>query len=247
MAWTGKVIGGVLGSLLGPWGAAIGVGIGHQFDKGASKVQTAGMAIHAAFFGCLAKMAKADGRITQDEIAVVEQVIRKFGYTGKTREAAIETFRAAKDDSYTAADYLEQLAGVIQYNPQLAMTFMMALHAVASADGVIDPSERDILLQAERCFRLRPGTVDAMLSGAGRSRGGSAPRATSQVDDAYKVLGVSSDASDAEIKKVYREKCLELHPDKLASKGLPDEFMKYATEQLAMVNEAYDRIKAARA
>lgn len=246
MAWTGKVIGGVLGSLLGPWGAAIGVGIGHQFDKGASKVQTAGMVIHAAFFGCLAKMAKADGQITQDEIAVVEQVIRKFGYTGKTREAAIETFRAAKDDPHTAAEYLDQLAGVIQYNPQLAMTFMMALHAVASADGVIDPSEREMLLQAERCFRLRPGTVDAMLGGGGGGRG-PAPRSRNNIDDAYKVLGVPSDASDAEIKKVYREKCLELHPDKLASKGLPDEFMKYSTEQLAMVNEAYDRIKAARA
>ncbi len=53
--------------------------------------------------------------------------------------------------------------------------------------------------------------------------------------------------TDSEIKKVYREKCLQFHPDKLASKGLPDEFMKFANEQLAKINEAYETIKNARA
>jgi DnaJ like chaperone protein len=53
--------------------------------------------------------------------------------------------------------------------------------------------------------------------------------------------------SDAEIKKVYREKCLQFHPDKLASKGLPDEFMKFANDQLVKINEAYETIQNARA
>ena len=65
MAWKGKIVGGVLGSFLGPWGAAIGVGLGHQLDKGASRVQRAAMLIQVAFFGCLAKMAKADGVVTK--------------------------------------------------------------------------------------------------------------------------------------------------------------------------------------
>ncbi|MDH3346140.1 MAG: TerB family tellurite resistance protein [Kiritimatiellaceae bacterium] len=236
MAWTGKVIGGVLGSFLGPWGAAIGVGIGHQFDKGASRAQDAGMVVQVAFFGCLAKMAKADGQISPEEIRVVEQVIRQLGYTPQMRAAAIDIFRKAKDDPHTAADYLAQLASVVQFNHQIAMTFLAALHEVAQADGRIHANERDILLQAERAFRLRPGTIDALL---GTSK-------SSELDDAYKVLDVSSEMSDSEIKKVYRKKCLEFHPDKLASKGLPDEFMKYANEQLAKVNEAYDVIKAAR-
>ena len=59
MAWKGKLIGGVLGSFLGPWGAALGVGLGHQFDKGVSRVQSAGMVIQVAFIGCLAKMAQS--------------------------------------------------------------------------------------------------------------------------------------------------------------------------------------------
>lgn len=236
MAWTGKIIGGVLGSFLGPWGAAIGVGIGHQFDKGADRVQTAGMVMQVAFFGCLAKMAKADGTITREEIHAVEQVIRQLGYTPRMREAAIEIFRKAKDDPHTAADYLNQLAGVVQYNHPIAMTFLTALHMVAKADGRIHANEREILLQAERAFRLRPGTVDAML---GTSTAGA-------VDDAYKVLEVSPNASMKEIKRAYRDKCVQLHPDKLASKGLPDEFMKFANEQLAQVNKAYDTIKAER-
>jgi len=236
MAWTGKIIGGVLGSFLGPWGTAIGVGIGHQFDKGASHMQETGMMMQVAFFGCLAKMAKADGKITEQEIHAVEQIIARLGYTPKMREAAIGIFRKAKDDPHTAADYLNQLATTIQYNHQIAMTFLAALHAVAQADGMIHPNEREILLQAERAFRLQPGTIDALLGG-GRAN---------NLDDAYKVLECSPGMSDAEIKKTYREKCIDFHPDKLASKGLPTEFMEYANEQLARVNEAYDTIKKAR-
>ena len=182
-------------------------------------------------------MAKADGKITQAEIQAVEQIMTRLGYTGSMRESAIGIFRKAKDDPHTAADYLNQLAGVIQFNPQIAQTFIAALHAVAQADGIIHPDEREILLQAERAFRLRPGTIDALL---GTSR-------ASNLDNAYKVLEVSPEMSDDEIKKVYRQKCVEFHPDKLASKGLPDEFMKYANEQLAKVNEAYDTLKKARA
>ena len=236
MAWTGKLIGGVLGSLLGPLGAAVGVGIGHQFDKGASRMQTTATAIHTAFIGCLAKMARADGKVTQEEISAVEQIMARLGYRGPMRDAAIEIFRKAKDDVHTAADYLNQLASIIRFNPQIAMTFLAALHAVAQADGFIHPAEREILLQAERAFRLRPGTIDALL---GTSKAGA-------LDEAYRALDCSPGMGDDEIKKVYRQKCMEYHPDKLASKGLPDEFMQYAHEQLAKINDAYDTIKKAR-
>jgi len=240
MAWTGKIIGGVLGSLLGPLGTVVGVGIGHQFDKGASRMQSTAMAFQAAFFGCLAKMARADGQVTQHEINAVEQIMARLGYKGPMREAAIGIFRQAKDDAHTAADYLNQLASIIQFNPQLAMTFLMALHAVAQADGLIHPNEREILLQAERAFRLRPGTIDAMLGGAPQTR-------ASAVDAAYQVLECTPAMSDEDIKKIWRKKCMEYHPDKLSSKGLPAEFMQYAHEQLAKVNDAYDTIKKARA
>ena len=239
MAWTGKIIGGVLGSIAGPLGTVIGVGIGHQFDKGADRVRSTAQTIQVAFFGCLAKMARADGTISPAEIEAVETIMSRFGYSGPMRAAAIEIFRKAKDDPHTAADYLAQLSTVVQFNPQIAMTFIAALHAVASADGVIHPNEREILLQAERAFRLRPGTIDAMLGGV---RGGTA----NALENAYKVLEVAPDATDADIKKIYRQKCVEFHPDKLASKGLPDEFMTYAHDQLAKVNEAYDTVKKAR-
>lgn len=246
MAWTGKIIGGVLGSLLGPLGTVVGVGIGHQFDKGASKVKQVSQTFQVAFFGCLAKMARADGTISQEEIDAVEHIMAQFRYTGETRQQAVEIFRRAKDDPHTAEDYINQLAGVIQFNPQIAMTFIGALHAVALADGELHPNEHDILLQAERAFRLRPGTIDAMLNG--NFRGGSAgpARQANALADAYKVLDISPETSDADIKKIYRQKCMEFHPDKLASKGLPEEFMTYAHDQLTKINEAYDVIKSAR-
>ena len=70
---------------------------------------------------------------------------------------------------------------------------------------------------------------------------------TNALEEAYKTLDCSPDMSDEEIKRVYRQKCIEYHPDKLASKGLPDEFMQYAQEQLAKINDAYSTIKQARA
>jgi DnaJ like chaperone protein len=233
MAWAGKLIGGALGSFLGPWGAAIGVGIGHQFDKGARQVQTARMVLQVAFFGCLAKIAKSDGQITKDEIRAVEQVIRGLAYTPTMRAAAIAIFQEAKDDPHTAEDYLSQLASVVQFNPQIAMTFLAALHAVAQADGFIHPNERQILMAAEQAFRLPAGSVDSLL---GTAKSG-------DVEAAYKTLDVSPEMSDLEIKKAYREKCIQFHPDKLASKGLPEEFMKYANEQVSKINAAYDIIE----
>jgi DnaJ like chaperone protein len=240
MAWKGKLIGGVLGTLLGgPIGTAIGVGLGHQVDKGADRVRQTAQTFQVAFFGCLAKMARADGKITREEIEAVEMIMQRFGYAGVMREQAIGIFRKAKDDPHTAADYIDQLADVIQFNHQMALTFISALHTVASADGQIHPNEHEILRQAERAFRLRPGTVDAML-------GGFRGNTVSALENAYKVLEVSPDISDAEIKKIYRAKCMEYHPDKLASQGLPDEFMSYAHDQLTKVNEAYDVIKKER-
>ncbi|MFC1763810.1 TerB family tellurite resistance protein [Planctomycetota bacterium] len=236
MAWTGKLVGGVLGSFLGPWGAAIGVGLGHQLDKGVSRVQNAAMIIQVAFFGCLAKMAKADGVITKEEIDAVEHIITRLGYTSRMRAAAINIFRQAKDDPHSATDYINQLAAAIQYNHQIGMTFITALHAVAQADGVIHPNEREILQQMEQAFRLQPGTVNVLLGGR-----------SNNLDDAYKTLECTPEMSDSEIKKVYREKCIQFHPDKLASKGLPDEFMKFANEQVAKINEAYETVKNARA
>jgi len=236
MPWTGKIVGGALGALLGPWGAAIGVGLGHQLDKGVSRVRRAAMLIQVAFFGCLAKMAKADGVVTREEIDAVEKIIARLGYTPKMREAAIAIFRKAKDDDHSAADYVNQLAAAIKYDQQIGMTFMAALQAVALADGVIHPSEQEILRQMEQAFRLQPGTADGLRRGRSNNLG-----------DAYKTLECTPEMSDAEIKKVYREKCLQYHPDKLASKGLPDEFMKFANDQLAKINEAYETIEKARA
>ena len=236
MAWTGKLVGGVLGSFLGPWGTAIGIGLGHQVDKGVSRVQNATMIIQVAFFGCLAKMAKTDGAVTKAEVDAVEHIMAQLGYTPKMREAAIHIFREAIDDPHSAADYVNQLAAAIQYNPQIGMTFVAALHAVAQADGVIHPNEREILQQMEDAFRLKPGTVDVLLGGR-----------SNNLADAYTTLECTPEMSDSEIKKVYREKCIQFHPDKLASKGLPEEFMKFSNEQVAKINEAYETVKTARA
>ncbi len=243
MAWTGKIVGGVLGSLLGPYGILIGAAIGHQYDKAATSKQETGMLIQTAFFGCLAKMARADGNISKEEILAVESIIRDFGYTPEMRNAAIGIFRRAKDDNYSAADYLNQLAEVISYDRDVAISFIIALHSVAISDSVLHPSEKEILFAAERAFHLPHGTVEKVVFGNNNQRSETSRPSGSKLAEAYAVLGCAPEMDFDEIKKVYRQKCLDFHPDKLASKGLPDEFMKYAHEQLTKINQAYDLIK----
>ena len=81
-----------------------------------------------------------------------------------------------------------------------------------------------------------------------RFRGTSTKQSSaSELANHYKVLSCTADMSDSEIKKIYRNKCREFHPDKLASRGLSEEFMELAKHEIVKINEAYDAIKKSRA
>jgi DnaJ like chaperone protein len=90
--------------------------------------------------------------------------------------------------------------------------------------------------------------LEAMLRGAHAGASGTTGGASSQsqLDDAYKVLGVSPSVSDAELKKAYRKLMSENHPDKLAGRGLPESMREMAEERTREISHAYDIIKQAR-
>jgi DnaJ like chaperone protein len=238
MAMWGKIIGGVLGSIGGPIGIGLGAALGHQFDRaggGADHPQKVEVAYMFILVASMAKMAKADGRITKEEIERVEGFFSELGFKGEYERAAHRIFLKEKDRDSDIGAYFEQFSKLTDADQTQAQVLFKVLLEVAKADGHYHEAEIDILRLAESKLRLPVGYTDRELGG-GHNR----------LKHASEVLGISESASEAEIKKAYREKCKKMHPDVLRSEGLPDELVKYAGIQIQSYTEAKDALLEAR-
>ena len=259
MSWIGKILGGGMGMLMGgPIGALLGGAIGHlfidsQFEEIASTEQPGQQTgrrpsptfsnqeqkqavFFASVFAMLGKMAKVDGKVSQTEIKVVEAFMRDHLRLNKqSRMFAVNIFNRAKNDPYPYIQYASEFARHFHDDTNMRMLLFEMLFQVAAADGVIHSAEEHLLRQTIRYLNISVHLFDELKA-----------RLTPTADPAYAVLGVSPDASDDEVKKAFRAKVMEYHPDKIVSKGLPEEFLKFAEEKFKEVNEAYDRIKDAR-
>lgn len=202
--------------------------------------------------GAFAKIAKADGRVSATEIEAISRMLDEWGLRASDVILAQDIFRKAKDDDVLFIAYVRKFAEECP-GFEFRIIFLQCLVRLAYAEGKISTEQMRMLRQAESIFGLPPGTLHMLISqftsdtwaSSGRythneyARRSSAPGAT---DDDYAALGLTSTATGAEIKKAYRRKAMELHPDKIQAKGLPPEFIKVANDQLAFVNVAYDRI-----
>lgn len=260
MAWWGKLVGGAFGFMLGgPLGALLGATLGHQFDRGLKgverghpeigdqeRVQTA---FFTATFSVMGHMAKADGRVSASEIAIAENIIKQMQLNTAQRRAAIELFNAGKNPDFPLDEAVGQLRRECHHRTTLLQIFLEIQVQAAMADGTLHAAERAMLGRVGAGLGFPPEYVEQILRfvhGAGRA-GGAGPRTRAALDDAYAVLGVNPGADDGEIKRAYRRLMSQHHPDKLVSKGLPEEMMKLATERTQQIQKAYDRIREARA
>ncbi|MEA2104609.1 MAG: TerB family tellurite resistance protein [Candidatus Cloacimonadota bacterium] len=239
MGWIGKLIGGGIGLVLGgPIGALIGASAGHIYDsspKNTTATEKSQTAYFVAIFACLAKMAKADGYVSKEEISEIEAFIKNAKMSPNLKKEAIEIFQRAKDDPTDVAEYLNQFGQIVSWDRQICENFVRTLHTLALADRKITAGERDILFQAERILRLRHNFINDLLGAANL-----------RISEAYEILNCNDKMTDAEIKKAYRKKCLDFHPDKIQSKELPSEFVSFANEQMAKIHDAYSQIREVR-
>lgn len=260
MAWWGKLVGGAFGFMLGgPLGAALGAALGHQFDKGLGKLdgvvrveipkvgdqQRVQTAFFTATFSIMGHMAKVDGHVSPSEIAIAESVMSHMQLSREQRSAAIKLFNVGKEPGFPLDDALEQFRLESHHRTTLMQMFLEIQVQAALADGRIDAAEKALLERMADRLHFPPGFIDELLRfvrGAGRVD----QRDTPRLDDAYRVIGVDRTASDAEVKKSYRRLMSQHHPDKLVSKGLPDEMLKMATEKTQQIQKAYDRIMDSR-
>ena len=259
MAWWGKALGGAFGFMIGgPLGALMGIAFGHSFDRGLGKLDDGDWSvdqerIQAAFFtatfSVMGYIAKADGRVTRDEIKLAEVVMDRFGLSADMRESAKKLFNEGKSPDFPIAEVMDQFRRESHRRTTLMQMFLEIQLQAAYADGVMHPAEREALLEICQHLGIPAAQLDRLeemlLAGFGRP-GYTAAESATTLEDAYRLLGVDSGISDAELKKTYRRLMSQHHPDKLVAKGLPEEMIQDANEKTQQIKSAYEQIRKSR-
>lgn len=251
MGWNGAIIGGCIGSWFGRWpGFVIGGVIGHFVEesarKGKSVRKSPDVVFCASAAAMLAKMAKADGRISKVEISAVEAAFAKLGFSRAARSYAIDVFRKAKDDSHSIYEYAGDFASVVG-NGDVRVIFYEMLWDIACADGDLSATEKNILERITPYLKISSEWFGVFYRERfySSSRDRSAYR-RDDMSDAYSQLGVSPSASDDEVRKAYRSLAKRYHPDTLKAQGLPEEMVARANERMSKINAAWSAVKKER-
>lgn len=261
MGWWGKLLGGAFGFMLGgPLGALLGAAMGHNFDRGLNgvghgplpggnqeRIQTA---FFTALFSTMGHLAKADGRVTDDEIDIARQIMAHMQLSPEQKQTAMHLFNEGKHPDFQLDDVMEQFRRECHRRHTLLQMFIEMLIATALADGVVHTQERTVLYRIADHLGFSHAQLDQLINMVAAQQqyagGGQAAGTQTSMSDAYAVMGVSEDATDAEIKKAYRRLMNQHHPDKLVAKGMPEEMVKLATEKTQDIRAAYDQIKLVR-
>ena len=255
----GKVLGFVFGFMLSKnlLGALIGMFIGHTFDKGRaldfsnlSGSNGSENERQAAFFytsfSVMGYMAKANGIVSKHEIQFANAYMDKLSLRGELRQQAQDAFREGKMADFPISDRLTKFKKICGHRHDLLLLFLEIQIQVAFADGTLDSDERQALHTIAQHLGFSSNELDNLLemiiAGAQFHQGQSGKSSKSQLENAYKVLGVSSDTPEKDIKKAYRKLMSQHHPDKLVAKGLPPEMMEIAKQKAQDIQGAYELI-----
>jgi len=252
---TGLLIGGAIGLFSGGiWGLIFGAVLGFTVERTFRKAATLSpqKIFFKATFTVMGRIAKADGQVTENEIEFARAIMARMRLSEEKRREAIEYFTEGKDSTLDLQPVLAPLAQLFKYRNDLRLIFLEIQLQVALADGEMSRPEREVIVQVCTQLGLNTSQVDALLArmqaeqAFHRGSHGQPPTA-GQVDQAYGVIGVSASASDAEVKRAWRKLMSQHHPDKLVSKGLPEEMMQIAKEKAQEIQVAYDLIRQVRA
>lgn len=211
-------------------------------------------------FAVMGALCKADGQVTRDEIRVAEKLFTQLRLNDTQKEEARRAFNRGKQSDFDLDAEVAQFRQVARGQRALHQIFLQVQIAAIAADGKVTDAEHEALVRVARGLGLSAAEIhqlEAMLgargaagSGGGTSGDGLGSTAgvsqADQLEQAYDVLGVSSQASDAEVKKAYRRQMSQNHPDKLAAKGMPESMRAMAEEKTRKIGAAYERICQAR-
>jgi DnaJ like chaperone protein len=241
----------------GWWGVLFGFILGSIIDRvrrlGQGALNPMQNAIRQAVFLetvfiSMGKLAKADGRVSEEEIAHVEQFMQKLGMTAEHRQQAIALFKKGATPEFDIGPVYARFMAMCGHTRNLKEMLLVYLIVMALADGHFHPAEEELLTDiAGRLGYGREAFKRLMDMVLNQSHfGGGQVTTEAALDDAYKALGVTKESSDAEIKRAYRKLMSQYHPDKLIGQGMPEDMIKMATEQAKDIQLAYDLIKKQR-
>lgn len=258
MRWAGKVAGAVIGSLAGPVGAAVGLFLGHQFDRSQERREDsprlAPGAVSQLFFestfSVMGHVAKSDGRVSEAEIEAARGIMSRMRLNPGQVQAAIRLYTAGKAADFPLDATLERLARGLDGRRTLRRAFLEIQMEAALADGQLRAATREMLWRVASALdltRVEMAQVEALLR-LGRGLGGreAARPARPSAAEAYRVLGLTPEATDAEVKLAYRRLMNQHHPDKLRARGMPESMIPVAEEKTREIRAAWETVRAAR-
>jgi DnaJ like chaperone protein len=262
MGWNGKVIGAAIGMWIGgPVGAALGLLVGHQFDVGDARAAVPGpesaARVHELYFPAVFRVmghvAKADGRVSEQEIAAARGVMAALRLNPEQVRLAIGYFGEGKRPEFALDAELAELRPLLRAYPQLAQFFLEIQLQASLAGNGLGARPRAHLLRTANILGLTSddfGRLEALMrwrmgggAEAGRERG---PSEADRLRQAYALLETVSGASDEQVIKAYRRQMSRNHPDKLQANGLPESMLERAKERTQQIQAAYELVRAAR-
>jgi len=193
---------------------------------------TSSVGFTVAMIALSAKMAKADGVVTADEVLAFRDL---FDVPAKEERNVSRLFNLAQEDIAGFEVYAKKLADLFPYDRKTLLDILDGLFHIAKADGVVHESEIGYLSRVAEVFGIDDREFSKILARHVRKDG-----------NPYEVLGLGPEASDAELKAHYRREVQETHPDRLIARGVPEEFVRIANDRLAALNEAWSKICAER-
>ncbi len=218
----------------------IGAVAGHAVDKMRAPQQEGGendatkkIAFTIAVVVLGAKMAKADGKVTPDEVSAFKEVFR---VSPEEMKNVGRLFNKARSDASGFEPYAWQIGRMFKNNPAVLVELLDGLFHIARADGEVTGDELTFLEQVAKIFGIEGAEWD-------RTR---AANLGPDKSDPHVILGVARGAADDEIKSAYRKLVRENHPDRLVAQGMPQEFVDLANERLATINAAYEKVRPRR-
>ena len=251
MQWLGKGIGGLIGAFFGPVGSLLGVIIGHQWDQTTSgrggSVREISRLFFETTFEVMGQVAKVDGRVSEDEVRVARRIMQGMRLTDAQVQSAIEHFTRGKGADYPLDARLAALAEQLGNRSDLARAFVQIQLQSAIGAGNVGADKRQVLWRVANALgvsRAELAQIEALIRGF--ERGGAAQSGAQSLEAAYRVLGITPQASNEEVKTAYRRLMSQHHPDKLVSRGLPQSMVGVAEQKTHEVRTAYERIKTQR-
>ena len=252
MGWFGKLTFGSIGLLLGgPLGAIAGAALGHVLvDKKIDFAGQAGRSIpepqfeyaektQAAFFislfSILGKLSKIDGVVTKDEIAVVQNFINGLPIDETEKQFARQVFNEAKDSPHLIDDFAIQLYRMAKNQPTLLVSYFDLLFRIVAADGTFHPAEETALKRVKEIFHISDNQFEDIKAVY-----------FDNLAKHYKTLNCTPESTNEEIKSNYKKLVKDFHPDVIISKGLPEEFIEFASDRFREIQDSYEKIRRER-